>query len=310
MQLYLPIAEIPVNLILIIALGLVTGVLAGMFGIGGGFLSTPILIFNGVPPAVAVSTSANQIMASSVSGVLAHFRKRNVDIKMGLILLAGGFLGSTFGVVIFRILQKIGQLDIAVAMFYVIFLGSIGIMMFIDGGKIILERKYNFIWEEKKAKSRLERLIKKINELPYKVYFPTSDRHISIIFLTILSFSIGVLIAIMGIGGGFFMVPAMIYLLGMPSSIAVGTTLFQTIFIAGNTTLLQAATAHNVDIVLAFVMIVSSVIGAQIGTRISYKINVDNLRLFLAIIILVVCFKMFLSLFTHPASVFSIELLR
>jgi hypothetical protein len=310
MELYLPIAEIPVNIFLLLGLGLFTGFLAGMFGIGGGFLSTPLLIFNGIPPAVAVSTSANQIMASSVSGVLAHLRRGNVDIKMGLILLAGGFVGSSFGVFIFRILQKTGQIDIAVALFYVIFLGSIGMMMLIESGKIILQKKYNLVWETKKKKSRFISILKKINKLPYKTHFQKSDIEVSWIVPVVIGFFVGILVAIMGIGGGFIMIPAMIYILRMPSNVVVGTSLFQIIFIAGNSTFLQSITSHNVDIILAFIMIISSVIGAQIGTKVAYKVDINSLRSILALMILGVCFKMFLSLFSHPVSLFTIEVLK
>jgi len=310
MQLYLPIAEIPVNIFLILALGLFTGFLAGMFGIGGGFLSTPLLIFNGIPPAVAVSTSANQIMASSVSGVLAHLRRGNVDIKMGLVLLFGGFFGSSFGVFIFRILQKTGQIDIAVALFYVIFLGSIGVLMLIESGKIILERKYNIIWENKRKQSRIVGILRKINKLPYKIHFKKSNIEVSAIVPIVIGFAVGILVAIMGIGGGFIMIPAMVYILRMPSSIVVGTSLFQIIFIAGNATFLQSITSHNVDIVLAFVMIISSVIGAQIGTKVAYKVDTESLRSILALMILGVCFKMFLSLFAHPISLFTVEVIK
>ncbi|MCE3255821.1 MAG: hypothetical protein K0R25_1315 [Rickettsiaceae bacterium] len=311
MQIYLPIAEIPVNIFLILGLGLLTGFLAGMFGIGGGFLSTPLLIFNGIPPAIAVSTSANQIMASSVSGVLAHLRRGNVDIKMGLILLIGGLFGSSFGVWIFRMLQKTGQIDIAVALFYVVFLGSIGVMMFIESAKIILEKKYNIIWEQpKKRNNRILNLLKKIHKLPYKIHFAKSNIEVSAIVPLIIGFGVGILVAIMGIGGGFIMIPAMIYILRMPSSVVVGTSLFQIIFIAGNTTFLQAITSYNVDIVLAFVMIISSVVGAQIGTKVAYKVDTESLRSVLALMILGVCFKMFLTLFAHPASLFTVEVIK
>ena len=310
MQIYLPIAEIPINIFLILALGLFTGFLAGLFGIGGGFLSTPLLIFNGIPPAVAVSTSANQIMASSVSGVLAHLKRGNVDIKMGVMLLIGGFFGSVFGVWIFRVLQKTGQIDVAVALLYVIFLGSIGFMMLIESGKIILERKYNIVWHTKKQRNRLVNLLRKVNKLPYKTYFSKSNVEVSVIVPVVIGFGVGILVAIMGIGGGFIMIPAMIYILRMPTSVVVGTSLFQIIFIAGNTTFLQSVTSHNVDIVLAFMMIISSVIGAQIGTKISYRVDTEKLRSFLALMILGVCFKMFLNLFTHPTSLFTIEVLK
>ncbi|MFT5702827.1 MAG: putative membrane protein YfcA [Rickettsiales bacterium] len=310
MQLYLPIAEIPINIFLILGLGLLTGFLAGMFGIGGGFLSTPLLIFNGIPPAIAVSTSANQIMASSVSGVLAHLRRANVDIKMGMMLLFGGLFGSSLGVWIFRILQKTGQIDIAVALFYVVFLGSIGVMMLIESTKIILERKYNIIWQNKRSSKRTTLLVRKMQKLPYKTYFAKSDITVSAIVPIVIGFFVGILVAIMGIGGGFIMIPAMVYVLRMPSSVVVGTALFQTIFIAGNTTFLQSITSHNVDIVLAFVMIISSVIGAQIGSKVAYKVDTESLRSVLAIIILAICVKMFLNLFANPTTLFTVEALR
>jgi uncharacterized protein len=309
MEIYLPIAEIPINIFLLLGLGLFTGFLAGMFGIGGGFLSTPFLIFNGIPPAIAVSTSANQIMASSVSGVLAHLRKGNVDIKMGLVLLVGGFFGSTFGVWVFRMLQKTGQIDIAVALCYIVFLGSIGVVMLIESGKVILEKKYNMVWHTKKQKSYLIILLRKIHKLPYKINFQKSDIEISIIVPVAIGFLVGVLVAIMGIGGGFIIIPAMIYILRMPSSVVIGTALFQTIFTAGNTTFLQSIT-NNVDIVLAFIMIISSVVGAQIGSKVAYRVNTENMRSILALMILGVCFKMFLNLFSHPLSLFSIEVLK
>ncbi len=307
-QIYLPIAEIPVNVILILLLGLATGFLAGMFGIGGGFLATPFLMFIGIPPAIAVSTSTNQIIASSVSGLLAHLRKSNVDIKMGLFLVIGGFIGSTFGVSIFKILQKVGHLDIVVALVYVIFLGSIGITMLVESVKSFVEKKHGIRWE-KAENSNLDAFLEKIDRLPWKVYFPKSDVTISVIAPIILSIGIGILVSLMGIGGGFLMIPAMIYILRMPSSMVVGTSLFQIIFIASNSTFLQALT-NNVDIVLAFLMIVSSAIGAQLGTRIGYKGDADSMRSFLSLLILGVCIKMLFTLFTTPESLYILEILK
>ena len=309
MQIYLPIAEIPVNVILILLLGLATGFLAGMFGIGGGFLATPLLMFIGIPPAVAVSTSANQIIASSVSGLLAHLRKGNVDIKMGLFLIVGGFVGSTLGVSIFKLLQKTGQTDIVIAIIYVLFLGGISIVMLIDSIKTISAKKYNITWEGK-TNPRFERFLNWLDELPWKAHFPKSDITISVIVPVILSMGIGILVALMGIGGGFVMIPAMIYILRMPSSVVVGTSLFQIIFIASNATFLQAVTNNSVDIVLAFLMIISSSIGAQIGTRAGYKVDADNLRSFLALLIFLVCLKMFVGLFAAPEALYTVEVLK
>ncbi len=313
MQIYLPIAEIPVNVLVILALGLATGVLAGMFGIGGGFLATPFLMFIGISPAIAVSTSANQIISASASGLLAHLRKGNVDIKMGIFLMIGGFIGSTLGVSIFRILQKAGQIDIVVGITYVLFLGSIGVLMLIESIKLIMAKKYDLSFEEEiktNENPRFHSFLSILEKLPFKVYFPKSDINISALVPIILSIGIGVLVALMGIGGGFLMIPAMIYILRMPSNMVVGTSLFQIIFIASNTTFLQAITNHTVDIVLAFLMIISSAIGAQIGTRLGYRINADKMRTFLALLLLAVCLKMFWNLFTTPESLYVIEILK
>jgi uncharacterized protein len=308
-QIYLPIAEIPVNVLLILLLGLVTGFLAGMFGIGGGFLATPFLMFIGIPPAVAVSTSANQIIASSVSGLMVHLRKGTVDMKMGLFLVIGGFIGSTFGVSLFQILQKAGQIDLVIAIVYVVFLGSISIMMLVDSIKTLSTKKYNIVWEKKNT-DRFERFLAWIDRLPWKIHFPKSQITVSVLVPTVLSIGIGILVSLMGIGGGFMMIPAMIYILRMPSSVVVGTSLFQIIFIASNATFLQAITNNSVDIVLAFLMIISSSIGAQMGTRAGYKVDADNMRSFLALIIFMVCLKMFFSLFAAPEALYTVEVLK
>jgi len=309
MQIYLPIAEIPVNILLILLLGLTTGFLAGMFGIGGGFIATPLLMFIGIPPAIAVSTSTNQIIASSVSGVFAHFRKGSVDIKMGLVLVVGGFIGSTLGVSIFKILQKTGHIDLVVALTYVIFLGTISVTMLIDSIKTLVEKKYGVTWE-KNENGNLDKFLAKIERLPWKSHFPKSDITVSLIVPIVLSIGIGILVALMGVGGGFLMIPAMIYILRMPSSVVVGTSLFQIVFIASNATFLQAVTNNTVDIVLAFLMIISSSIGAQIGTRTGYKVDADSMRSFLSLLLLGVCVKMLFVLFKHPESLYVIEILK
>ncbi|NBV06338.1 MAG: sulfite exporter TauE/SafE family protein [Proteobacteria bacterium] len=309
MQIYLPIAEIPVNILLILLLGLATGFLAGMFGIGGGFLATPFLMFIGIPPAIAVSTSANQIIASSVSGLMVHLRKHTVDIRMGLFLVIGGFIGSSLGVSLFRVLQKAGQIDLVISLVYVIFLGSISIVMLIDSIKTISTKKYNIVWE-KKDSDRFERFLSWIDGLPWQIHFPKSEITISVIVPIVLSIGIGILVSLMGIGGGFMMIPAMIYILRMPSSVVVGTSLFQIIFIASNATFLQAITNNSVDIVLAFLMIISSSIGAQIGTRAGYKVDADSMRSFLALLIFLVCLKMIFGLFAAPEALYTIEVLK
>lgn len=309
MQIYLPIAEIPVDIFVILLLGLVTGFLAGMFGIGGGFLSTPLLIFIGVAPSIAVSTAANQIIASSFSGFLTHLKRHTVDIKMGLFLLIGGFFGSTFGVWIFKMLQNIGQLDIAISLTYVVFLGVIGMIMLVDSVKVLLEKYYD-ITLDKQPTHHLARFLRKIDRLPLQVYFPKSHIKVSAIVPIIISFGVGILVSLMGIGGGFLILPAMIYILRMPANIVVGTSLFQIIFVAANTTLLQALTSNTVDIVLAFLMIVSSVFGAQIGSRVGRKTDADNLRSLLSLIILAVAVTMLANLFIEPDSLYKIEVIR
>lgn len=312
MQIYLPIAEIPVNILLILALGLATGFLAGMFGIGGGFLATPFLMFIGISPAIAVATSSNQIVAASASGLLAHLRKGSVDVKMGLFLMLGGFIGSTLGVSIFRVLQKSGQIDLVVGINYVVFLGSISVFMLIDSVRTMLANKYHLTLEDRKKEKSLifKSILLYLDSLPYKVYFPKSDITISAIIPITLSIGIGILVALMGVGGGFLMIPAMIYILRMPSSVVVGTSLFQIIFIASNTTFLQALSNHTVDVVLAFLMVISSSIGAQIGTRAGYKLDADKMRIFLSLLLLGVCSKMFLNLFTTPLNLYVVEIIK
>ncbi len=309
MQIYLPIAEVPVDIFLILLLGLASGFMAGMFGIGGGFLSTPLLIFIGVPPSIAVSTSANQIIASSFSGFLTHLKRSTVDIKMGLFLLIGGFLGSTFGVFIFKILQNTGQIDIVISLSYVIFLGTIGVMMLIDSVKILLEKYYDIILI-KRPSHKLARFLRKIDLLPLQTYFPKSNIKVSAIAPIIISFGVGILVSLMGIGGGFLILPAMIYILRMPANVVIGTSLFQMVFIAANTTFLQAITNNTVDIVLSFLMIVSSVFGAQIGSRVGRKTDADDLRSLLALLILIVAIIVLVGLFLHPDSLYNVEIIK
>lgn len=310
LQIYLPIAEIPVNMLLVLLIGLTAGFLAGMFGIGGGFLATPFLMFINIPPAIAVSTSANQIIAASVSGLLAQFRKGGVDVKMGAFLVFGGFIGSSFGISIFRLLQKSGHIDIVISLVYVIFLGSISITMLIESVRTLMEKRYGVTWEQRQQAGVNHHLRRYFERLPFKIYFPKSDITVSVLTPIILSTGIGILVALMGIGGGFLMIPAMIYILRMPSSLVVGTSLFQIVFIASNTTFLQAVTNNNVDIVLAFLMIVSSAIGAQMGARAGYKVDADSMRAFLALLLLGVCIKMLVMLFSEPSNLYAVEVLR
>ena len=261
MQIYLPIAEVSVNAYLLLGLGGLVGILSGMFGVGGGFLMTPLLFFIGIPPAVAVATEANQIVASSFSGVLAHLKRKTVDIKMGLVLMSGGATGSVIGVQVFKMLREMGQVELLVSLCYVVFLGVVGGLMFIESLNAI--RKTNRgTGTPKRKKHGL------IHKLPFKMRFRVSGLYISVIPPLLVGLSVGVLAAIMGVGGGFIMVPAMIYLLGMPTKVVVGTSLFQIIFVTAFTTMLHATTNFTVDVVLAVLLLVGGVIGAQIGTRI------------------------------------------
>ena len=303
MQIYLPIAELPVNIILLLALGCIAGILSGIFGIGGGFLLTPFLMFIGVPPAVAVATSANQIIAASVSGFLAHWRRMNVDIKMGLLLLLGGFVGSTFGVWIFALLKFAGQLDLVISLTYVLFLGFVGTLMGIESSRTILKKRKGIAETANRGK-----WVRSL-PLPLQTYFPRSETTMSALLPILVGIVAGILVSIMGIGGGFVLIPAMIYLLGMPTNIVIGTSLFQTIFTTANVTLLHAIGTNSVDIVLAVILIFGAVVGAQIGTRISSRIPAERLRWMLAVLVISVCLKMGIDLFITPEDPFVIELL-
>ena len=300
MHIYLPIAEMSVNIFLILAMGGGIGFLSGLFGVGGGFLMTPLLIFIGVPAPVAVGTEANQIVASSVSGVLAHWRRGNVDFKMGSILLVGGFFGSSAGVVLFKYLQFIGQIDLVIKLSFIIFLGVIGSLMFWESIRTII-RSHN-------PASRRRKLHQHnwLHGLPLKVRFRKSKLYISAILPFAIGAIVGVLSAIMGVGGGFIMVPAMIYLLGMPTSVVIGTSLFQIIFVTANVTFLQALTVQTVDILLAILLLAGAVVGAQFGSKYSVRMKGEQLRALLAIMVLGVCIKIIVDLVTKPADLYSI----
>ena len=298
MQIYLPIAEISVNAFLLLGLGGIVGILSGMFGVGGGFLMTPLLFFIGIPPAVAVATEANQIVASSFSGVLAHFKRKTVDLRMGTVLLIGGLVGAALGVVVFNYLKAQGQVDLLVKLCYVIFLGVIGGLMFIESLNAIRKTSKGATLKRKKHNW--------VHGLPFKMRFRVSGLYISVIPPLIVGVLVGILAAIMGVGGGFIMVPAMIYLLGMPTKVVVGTSLFQIIFVTAFTTMLHATTNFTVDIVLAVLLLVGGVFGAQIGTRIGVKMKAEQLRILLAIMVLAVCGKLAFDLLIMPSDVFSI----
>ncbi len=299
MQIYLPIAEVSVNAFLLLGLGGLVGVLSGMFGVGGGFLITPLLFFVGIPPAVAVATSSNQIVAASISAVLAHLRRRTVDLKMGTVLLIGGLAGAALGVQVFNALKAIGQVDLLVQLCYVVFLGTVGTLMLIESLRALRRSRRPGALPKRKKHGL-------VHALPFKMRFRTSGLYISVIPPVLVGILVGVLAAIMGVGGGFIMVPAMIYILGMPTKVVVGTSLFQIIFVTGFTTLLHATTNYTVDIVLAVLLLLGGVIGAQFGTRIGARLKAEQLRILLSLMVIVVCGKLALDLLIEPSELYSV----
>ena len=293
-----------VNILLIVLIGMLVGGLSGLFGVGGGFLMTPLLIFLGIPPAVAVGTEAPHVLASSVSGVIAHWRRKNVDFKMGFFLMIGGVVGSTVGVNLFKILRIFGQIDIVIQMLFLIFLGFIGFSMAFESAKTTIT-KYR---TTSSIRTKLHQH-SWIHGLPFKLRFHRSKLYISTIPPIVIGFFVGVLSAMMGVGGGFIMIPAMVYILGMSTNVVVGTSLFQIIFVTANSTFFQSYLNQTVDIVLASLMIVGGVIGAQIGARLGTKLKAEYLRGILAILVLSVCAKIFTDLTLTPADLFSLALL-
>lgn len=299
MQIYLPIAEVSVNAYLLFGLGGVVGILSGMFGVGGGFLITPLLFFIGIPPTVAVATGANQVVASSVSGVMAQLKRRNVDFRMGMVLLAGGIAGSAIGIWIFNILSRLGQIDLVVQLSYVVFLGLIGFLM--------LQESLRALGRSRSATSRIKRHQHLwLHNLPLKIKFRASGLYISVVPPVLVGVLVGVLAALMGVGGGFIMVPAMIYLLGMPTRVVIGTSLFQIIFVTGFTTFMHALTNQSVDMLLAVLLIIGGVVGAQIGTRLGARLKAEQLRVLLALLVLLVCGKLAVDLLIRPAELYAI----
>jgi uncharacterized membrane protein YfcA len=301
MYIYLPIAEMPANVLLFLAMGCAIGFLSGLFGVGGGFLLSPLLIFSGIPAAVAVGTGMAQIVASSVSGAVTQYRRNNVDIKLGAVLLSGGAVGSVIGVSIVKMLRLNGHLDLFVALGYVTFLGVIGTLMLIEsisalkqsatGQALVGRRSGQHNW---------------VHGLPFKMRFHRSKLYISVIPPLMIGAFVGLLGALLGAGGGFIMVPAMIYLLRVPTNVVVGTTLFQTVFVAGLTTVLHAIQNHNVDVVLAMLLIVSGVIGAQYGTAAGARLKGEQMRFLLAALVLLVCFRIGWDLVVTPRELYSI----
>ena len=302
MDIYLPIAGQSVNAIFIVVLGFIVGILSGMFGVGGGFLTTPLLIFYGIPSPVAVASAATQITGASVSGVMVHMRRGGVDLKMGMVMIVGGLFGSVVGAALFRLLQSSGQIDVVIGLLYVLILGWIGILMFKDA---LVALGY-VPAPERREQPRHNRWVA---SLPLRWRFYSSGLYISPIAPFALGFIAGVLTVLLGIGGGFILVPAMIYLLGMAARVVIGTSLVMILAVSAVTTMVHSLTTRAVDIVLAALLLAGGVIGAQIGAVMTVRIKPDLLRLALSVIILIVALRMFLGLFWHPDEIYSIEYL-
>jgi uncharacterized membrane protein YfcA len=298
---YLPIAEMSVNVFVLLAMGAAVGFLSGMFGVGGGFLITPLLIFYNIPPAIAVATGANQVIASSFSGALAHFKRGTIDFKLGTVLLIGGVFGSTLGIFVFAFLRNLGQLDLIISLMYVAFLGTVGGLMLVESVNAI--RRSRGIGPQTMKKSGQHNWI---HRLPLKMRFRASKLFVSVIPVLGLGAGIGLLSSIMGVGGGFIMVPALIYLLKVPTNVVVGTSLFQIIFVAAYTTIVHSSANQTVDVVLAFVLMVGGVAGAQYGAKAGQRLRGEQLRALLALLVLAVAIRLAFDLFLTPRDIYSL----
>ncbi len=302
MQIYLPIAETSVNIFTIFGMGAAVGFLSGMFGVGGGFLITPLLMLSGIPAAVAIATGANQVVASSVSGTITQWRRGNVDFRMGTILLIGGIFGAFIGVQIVKILEATGQIEIVISLLYTVFLSGIGILMLSESLRAIYRARTG-----KSPSARKPGQHNWVHGLPFRMRFQRSKLYISAVPPLMIGFAVGLLSGILGVGGGFIMVPAMIYLLKMPTKVVIGTSLFQVIFVAGVTTIFHAAANYAVDLLLAFVLMVGGVIGAQFGVSAGQKLRGEHLRALLALLVLGVSLRLVLDLFTTPPEKYSLD---
>ena len=301
MGIYLPIAEMSVNAFILLAMGAAVGFLSGMFGVGGGFLITPLLIFYNIPPAIAVATGANQVIASSFSGALAHFKRRTIDFKLGAVLLAGGIFGSTLGIYVFSLLRDIGQLDLFISLLYVVFLGAVGGLMLTESLNAMRRARGNIAPTLKKSGQH-----NWIHRLPLKMRFRASKLFVSVIPVLGLGAAIGFLSSIMGVGGGFIMVPALIYLLKVPTNVVVGTSLFHIIFVSAFTTIVHSTTNQTVDIVLALTLMLGGVAGAQYGAKAGQKLRGEQLRALLGLLVLAVALRLAFDLFVRPPNLYSI----
>ena len=304
MGIYLPIAEMSANVFVLLAMGAAVGFLSGMFGVGGGFLITPLLIFYNIPPAIAVATGANQVVASSFSGALTHVKRGTLDFKLGTVLLAGGVVGSTLGAYVFAFLRRVGQLDLFISLLYVVLLGTVGGLMLVESVHAMRRNRSGAAPTLKKSGQH-----NWIHKLPLKMRFRTSKLFVSVIPVVGLGAGIGFLAAIMGVGGGFIMVPALIYLLRVPTNVVVGTSLFQIMFVAAYTTLVHSTANQTVDVVLAFVLMVGGVAGAQYGAKAGLKLRGEQLRALLAALVLAVALRLAFDLFVRPANLYSLTAL-
>jgi len=302
LDIYLPIAELSVNLFLLLAIGGGVGFLSGVFGVGGGFLMTPLLIFIGIPAEIAVGTGTIQVLASSVSGMLTQLRRRNVDVKMGVVLVAGGFVGAGLGILLFQWMRGLGVIETFVVLAYVFFLGTVGALMLVESARALIARS-------RSGGAGVRRRLHQhywLHRLPWKLRFPTSRLYISMLVPLATGASIGVLTAVMGVGGGFILIPAMVYLIGMPTAVVVGTSLFQLTFVSAISGFLHAYGNQSVDVILALMLIAGGVVGAQLGSRAGVYLRGDQLRVLLALIVLTVCGRLAYDLVTTPLDPFSL----
>ncbi|MDE2351807.1 MAG: sulfite exporter TauE/SafE family protein [Alphaproteobacteria bacterium] len=303
MELYLPIAQMSVHWLVILGMGGSVGFLSGLFGIGGGFLLAPLLMFAGIPPGVAVATTTSQVSAATFSGVVTHWKRKTLDLKMGTLMLCGGLTGTATGVYIFRLLREMGQMEFGVAVSYVVLLGSVGSLMLAESVKTIRDIKAG-----RTSSGRKPGQHNWIHGLPFKMRFRRSRLYISIFPPLMFAFMVGVLSAIMGVGGGFIMVPVMIYLIKMPASMVPGTTLFQVLFVTATATILHSVDNYSVDLVLAALLIVGGVIGAQIGVRLGGRLRGEQMRFLLALLTLAVAARLLYSLVVTPHDVYSLTI--
>lgn len=302
MDVYLPIAELSLNVFVLLGLGAGVGIVTGVFGLGGGFLLTPMLIFIGVPAGVAVASSANQLVGASLSGVIGYWRRGAVDFKMGTIMMLGGLAGSALGVLIFTLLKRLGQVELTISLLYVVVLGTLGALMCVESARALLRQRRPGAARRKLHQHNW------MHGLPLKTRFRRSKLYISALLPAGLGLVVGILSGILGIGGGFVLVPGMIYILGMPTAVVPGTSLFQIILVAANVTFLQAYSNHTVDAVLALLLLLGGVIGAQIGARFGTRLRGEQLRFLLALLLLAVAAKLIFDLTVRPASLFAVTL--